>query len=195
MRQHLRVWVAAFMLLFVTTAYADDTGCSDPLLQSIALKAQQSFLHKPSSLSPAEVLEAFKKKLNDLIFNFEDAQAERRMQRTVEQASMNHYTMENCFPGLAVLMADARSRQVAPSPADTATATLFDAYRHYAFVKYCNEIRQGYASVYVNDIELDRARAKIKAIEASYVATNKDLDTTTLFGKAASSLKDMNVDA
>jgi len=89
------------MLLFATTAHADDTGCSDPLLQSIAQKAQRSFLYKPSSLSPAEVLEAFTKTMNELIFNFEDAQTERRMQRTVEQASMNH-TMEICFPGLGV---------------------------------------------------------------------------------------------
>jgi len=92
-------------------------------------------------------------------------------------------------------MADARARRVEPTAPDIATATLFDAYRHYAFVKYCNEIRQGYASVYVNDIELDRARAKIKAIEASYVAANKDLDTDALFSKAASSLKGMNVSA
>ena len=39
----------------------------------------------------------------------------------------------------------------------------------YIFVKFCNEVRQGYAVVHVNDVELDRARTAIKAIEAKLV--------------------------
>src|SRR5665647_2361549 len=39
---------------------------------------------------------------------------------------------------------------------------LGNAYRVYAFIQYCYNKRQGYLS----SIELDRAREKIKAIEA-----------------------------
>ena len=38
---------------------------------------------------------------------------------------------------------------------------LYEAYRKYGYVKYCNETRQGYLAVWVNDVQLDRARARI----------------------------------
>jgi hypothetical protein len=42
---------------------------------------------------------------------------------------------------------------------------LYEAYRKYGYVKYCNESRQGYLAVWVNDVQLDRARAHTKAVE------------------------------
>lgn len=67
---------------------------------------------------------------------------------------------------------------------------LGNAYRVYAFIKYCHEIHRGYLVVYVNDIELDRAREKIKAIEAPFIAAQPDLDTKEVFDGAAKSLSD-----
>ena len=69
-------------------------------------------------------------------------------------------------------------------------AELGNAYRVYAFVKYCNKIREGYLIVYVNDVELDRAREKIKAIEAPFVAANPGLGTKEVFDGATKSLSD-----
>jgi hypothetical protein len=74
------------------------------------------------------------------------------------------------------------------------TEWLFSGYRHYAYLKFCNEIRQGYAMVYVNDIELDRARTKIKDIEDDSLAVAHDLDTNALWNKAVSSIKGMHAD-
>jgi hypothetical protein len=71
---------------------------------------------------------------------------------------------------------------------DASKAALTNAYRVYAIVKYCNSTRQGYLVTYVNDVELDRARDKIKLIEAPYIAENKNLDTSGLFGEAVKSV-------
>jgi hypothetical protein len=81
---------------------------------------------------------------------------------------------------------------------------LYYAYRVYAFVKGCNELRQGYASIYINNVELERARIKIKAIEGEGVAVikpsqsdddfvrrffrNGSLDTNALFADAVVSI-------
>jgi hypothetical protein len=70
---------------------------------------------------------------------------------------------------------------------------LVNAYRVYSVVKYCNEIRQGYLVTYVNDIELDRAREKIKAIEAPYLAAYKNLDTDELFNMAFQSVHGFSI--
>jgi hypothetical protein len=67
-------------------------------------------------------------------------------------------------------------------------AELGNAYRVYGFVKYSSEIRQGYLVAYVNNIELDRAREKIMAIEAPFVAKQPDLDTKEVFDVAIRSL-------
>jgi hypothetical protein len=53
------------------------------------------------------------------------------------------------------------------------SGALLTAYKRYAHVKYRNETRQGYMEVYVNDIELDRARTAVKAIEDNAVAEDK----------------------
>ncbi len=78
------------------------------------------------------------------------------------------------------------------------TMWLFGAYRHYAFVKYCNETRQGYS--YVDGSQLGRARRKIGTIEdqsLAFINKGKDenLDTSALWNKAVSSIKGLNVDA
>jgi hypothetical protein len=70
---------------------------------------------------------------------------------------------------------------------------LLAAYKRYAVVKYCNQTRQGYVAVYVNDIELDRARTAVKAIEDKVVAADKDLNTDTLWKRALSELNGVDI--
>lgn len=75
------------------------------------------------------------------------------------------------------------------------TEWLYSAYRHYAYLKFCNEVRQGYAVVYVNDIELDRARTKIKNIEDDSLNFAKDISTVDLWKKAVESIDGKPVDS
>jgi peptidoglycan hydrolase-like protein with peptidoglycan-binding domain/uncharacterized protein YecT (DUF1311 family) len=99
-----------------------------------------------------------------------------------------------CLPDLMPLIADFRKVQDLQNKAAEAAAVeaakpenqLFRAYRLYAFIKYCNELRQGYVMIYINDVEMDRAREKIEGIEKDSLAAinDKDFDTTALFGKA-----------
>src|SRR5438270_4980626 len=62
------------------------------------------------------------------------------------------------------------------------------AYKNYAIVKYCNEVRRGYVAVYINEIELARARTAIKAIEENAIAKNRNLNTDALWRSALSEI-------
>jgi hypothetical protein len=68
------------------------------------------------------------------------------------------------------------------------TDALQVAYKNYAIVKYCSEVRQGYAMVYINEIELHRARIAVKAIEDNAVTKDKNLDTDALWSRALSEI-------
>jgi hypothetical protein len=94
-------------------------------------------------------------------------------------------------------------------PGLSPTASNFDklyyAFRVYAMVRACNEARKGYAMIYLNEVEMDRARVKIKAIETEAIPTIKlsasddafvrlffrsgTLDTTAMFSDAVISIQ------
>jgi hypothetical protein len=71
---------------------------------------------------------------------------------------------------------------------------LLTGYKRYAFVKYCNEVRQGYALVYVNDIELARARTAVKAIEDDVVREDSSIVTDAVWKLANTQIKGEYVD-
>jgi len=53
---------------------------------------------------------------------------------------------------------------------------LLDAYGMYKLISYCYEKREGYLIVFINDIELDKARKQVKAIEKT-ITSKIELDT------------------
>ena len=57
---------------------------------------------------------------------------------------------------------------------------LLGAYAAYSIVQLCHQAREGYAGVYINDVELERARSASKALEKAAIAKDptleKDLD-------------------
>jgi TPR repeat protein len=65
---------------------------------------------------------------------------------------------------------------------------LLTAYMQYVFVKHCYEVREGYVVVYINDVEFDRARNAIKAIETDALAKNGSLNTDAMWKKAVTDL-------
>lgn len=69
-------------------------------------------------------------------------------------------------------LADAKAAEEA-KPANV----LFRAYTRYAYVKFCNQVREGYALQYVNDFEMQRATNVIKAIKDKAVKDELNLDT------------------
>jgi hypothetical protein len=69
---------------------------------------------------------------------------------------------------------------------------LFVAYQLYSNVQFCHEVRQGYLSVWINDVELERARLVTKAIEKVALAETPDLDTDAMWRKALKVAKDFN---
>jgi hypothetical protein len=58
---------------------------------------------------------------------------------------------------------------------------LLVGYRFYALVKYCHEIREGYLSVYINDVEMRRADKAIRAIVQKAVSEDNSIDTDKIW--------------
>src|SRR3954470_19743043 len=54
---------------------------------------------------------------------------------------------------------------------------LRTAYARYILVKRCHETRQGYAAVYISDIELARARNAIRRLEEMLIAKEPSMNT------------------
>ena len=40
---------------------------------------------------------------------------------------------------------------------EKAIQDVYAAYRAYAIVKYCYQVREGYMTIYINDVEMERA--------------------------------------
>jgi hypothetical protein len=86
-------------------------------------------------------------------------------------------------------MAQARAEAIERNRREEAEARkpenrLIKAYQVYSNVAFCNELRQGYLVVWVNDVELERAKAATKAIEKSLLAEEPGLNTITLWQTA-----------
>jgi hypothetical protein len=88
--------------------------------------------------------------------------------------------MAACFPGLQEIIAEAGRRGGSPKAAE-----LFRLYRQWMFVQFCNQVSEGYAMVYVNDVELERARAAVRAIEKKILAENPGVDSDKVWNEAA----------
>jgi hypothetical protein len=66
---------------------------------------------------------------------------------------------------------------------------LASAYREYVQVQTCYKDRQGYLVVWVNDIEMDRARRAIHAIEQKLTKDDPSIDTDKLWRSALTSVQ------
>jgi Skp family chaperone for outer membrane proteins len=116
-------------------------------------------------------------------------EAERTRQHYAEQAERERQMQEQ-----ATAAAERRQQQ---AEADRAQAVieakpstrLYRGYQRYAFVKFCNDVRQGYAVQYVNDVELERAGKVIKALAAQTSAEDASIDTDDLWKQTLRSLE------
>ena len=136
---------------------------SDPVLQRYAAKALADVRLLSPHLSPNGILNSFAQKLGDLVYEgrsrYADPLGPERFREYMRTASFDIW--QGCFPELANLIAAAKQRDaVAEKEKADARAQhdaearkpenrLLTAYKRYAYVKYCNESRQGYAAVYI----------------------------------------------
>jgi hypothetical protein len=175
---------------------------SDPFIQAYANKALAETRTISRSLSPEGVLNSFGSRLAEAVYERKPwgALSHQRFLETARKTNLDMW--QACFPGLANLLAEARQRVrdeekaklAAEAEAKKPRNRLLTAYSRYAYIKFCYEIRRGYVSVYVNDIELDRARAAAKDIEGDALKEDKDLDTDSIWKTANEQLRGAFVD-
>ena len=65
-----------------------------------------------------------------------------------------------------------------------ATGLLLDGYRFYAHVKWCHEVREGYAYKAINDVELERAEGAIKSIVDQATKSSASVNTDDVWQQA-----------
>jgi uncharacterized protein YecT (DUF1311 family) len=171
---------------------------SQPRVQDIAHKVLANLMHGGlSGYSESGIVKAFISDTIDKLSNgpYGPPQADK------ELMAVGTAVLGVCFDGFDELVAKvkaAREAEVAARAAAEVEAAkpenrLLLGYERYAFAKYCNDIRQGYMLVYVNDIELERARDQIAAIEAEVKRQAKDIDTGALWLKANNLLRGTTV--
>lgn len=73
--------------------------------------------------------------------------------------------------------------------AERAIQRLYNGYRAYYLVKYCYERREGFALVYINDTQLEKARLKAMNLEEDATAATPSLDTNALWKRAVANSK------
>lgn len=66
---------------------------------------------------------------------------------------------------------------------------LIRAYAHYVVVKQCHEQRDGYVAVYINDIEMERAREAMGVLEKTVLAGDPSLPTAEMWAKVSSTVR------
>ena len=61
---------------------------------------------------------------------------------------------------------------------------LKQAYFSYMVVKRCYDVQLGYQLVYINEVEMERARVAVKAIETSIIKEDSSIDTNSTWQEA-----------
>jgi hypothetical protein len=59
----------------------------------------------------------------------------------------------------------------------TAVGRVYNGYQHYAVVKYCHDVRDGYAVQYINEAEMSRAETAVRAIVNKAKAEDPTINT------------------
>lgn len=109
-----------------------------------------------------------------------------------EMARLDSGSLPACFPALVSILDRAAERQVAhwrkvkQQLIDDAKPgnRLMDAYLNYVVVSRCNEVRRGYTYVFVNDVELQRAKEAVADIERSALKAEPEINADRKWAEA-----------
>jgi hypothetical protein len=128
-----------------------------------------------------------------------ELQAELARMMKDEQGKVDLDRFRACFPQVVELMtvvakrkkeqeaheaAQQRRQEAQEAYLRTPRGRLERAYGTYVIVKLCHEECRGYLSVYINDVELERARSAVSAIEAALLKEEPMLDTEAAWQQA-----------
>ena len=75
------------------------------------------------------------------------------------------------------------------SDAEWKTQNLYSGYRMYHLIKRCYERREGFASVFINDTQYEKARLKAMNLEEDAKEATPDLDTDALWKSGVANAK------
>lgn len=187
---------AAIALLMMTTVQAQ--VASNPADDSLICQAAKTDNYRDANPRhfPNNGLEGLRKKDAERRREYQvrcdelrREYAERQRQANVEAEQRRQKEQEQ-----ARLFAERQKQQKEAAAAQTIIDAkpinrLLLGYHHYAFVKFCNDVRQGYAVQYVNDAELQRANTVIKALVAQTTAEDASINTDDLWKQALRSLE------
>jgi hypothetical protein len=162
-----------------------------PLVRAASVQAVAEMRKRDVGLSETGARDAVTQRVFEIVYERNGQLA--RLYANQIRTSTSAIT-EACLPDLMHLMADVReqNKRLAAQAKEAAEQAakpenrLYRAYRRYAYIKACYEMRLGYAMIYITDAELDRAREKITGIEKDALAEigGKDFNTTSLFSRA-----------
>jgi hypothetical protein len=173
-------------------------ACPEPLAnaatQYAAAKALSELQNRGSLpfLSIQGILQAFADRL-DSEFQKEVGEPssgleERALVERLEKAirTVNLDTWKACFPRLATLLREENLRREAENQrkelerieASKPINRLRQAYFAYIVVKKCYDVRLGYQLVYINEVEMERARLAISAIETSILKEDQSINAS-----------------
>ena len=112
-------------------------------------------------------------------------------------SKMTFDQLTNCFPqvwqfALATLRAQKerelrqeKAKEEARIEAAKPINRLKQSYFNYMVVKRCYDVRLGYAVVWINEIEMERARRAVSAIETSIFKEDSSIDKNDAWQEAA----------
>jgi hypothetical protein len=186
-----------FALGLLTSAHAGECNQFSPQVLDIAKsKIAEIQAEMNSTFRPTMPSKTVKKYLEDFLYGIEiklygpqirskQPYPRQEMEKLWKFVSTSEFSaIEECFPGFSAIIFQARQRNVSLK-----AAQLFDVYRSWIYISACNEIRSGYLVVFVNDIELQRARAAVKAIEKKLQSEDQNLDMTEIWNEAGKPIR------
>ena len=161
-----------------TVAGACPAPYSNPVVRSAATKELSELrnaAHLPY-LSRQGIAEALAHKVHEVIYNAGLSGGAWPQPVSVD-------TLQACYPGLSDLLREetlrreAENRRKELERIEAAKPIKRQAYFNYMVVKRCYDVRLGYQLVYINEVELERAKEAVSAIETSAVQADSSIDT------------------
>jgi hypothetical protein len=94
------------------------------------------------------------------------------------------------FTHLAALALGTPAANADTTPA-TPASRVFVAYKHHAFLQFCHQARGGYLVQWIDDDEIDRADAVVKAVVAKAREQAPAIDTDEIWKAARQTIRGM----
>lgn len=131
------------------------------------------------------------------VYNIDNDGLDRVMAAMLKSTENNSREFIACFPQVWELAVSTKTfeqefkhrQEEARIEAAKPINKLKQAYFNYMVVKRCYEVRLGYQLVYINEIEMDRARVAVNAIETSASKEDSSINTNDAWESAVRAIR------